>query len=62
MDVSVYNICYFEIRVHPSLFVFATSLYLSESDDFIVLDICFLNPLVLNSACAASQDARLSVP
>jgi len=62
MDVRVYNMYYFEICMQTSLFVFAASSYLSESDDFILLDICILNPLVLNSACAALQDAGLSDP
>jgi len=48
--------------MQSSLFVLAASSYLSESDDFILLDICILNPLLLNSACAASQDARLLDP
>jgi len=48
--------------MQPSLFIFAASSYLSESDYFILLDICILNPLVLNSACAASQHGGLSDP
>lgn len=57
-----YNTYYFEICLQSSLFVLAASSYRSESDDFILLDICILNPLVLNSACAASWDARLLDP
>ena len=48
--------------MQSSLFVLAASSCLSESDDFFLLDICILNRLVLNSACAASQDAGLSDP